>query len=174
MKKAPLLAMLTAATLLCTGCLGAIHTGDAGQTPTSVPSASTVPPSLSANGGAQAQPQASPTVTNPAWRAGDEQAAKDVALKAMADFARPAADKTQWANDFARWLTPKATADCSDVDPANVPASRITGAVKLTVDQSNGFGATATVPTNIGPYTVQLLRASQEAPWKVNRLTPPD
>ena len=32
-----------------------------------------------------------------------------------------------WANDLARWLTPQATADYSAVDPANIPASRVTG-----------------------------------------------
>ncbi|MDT4865754.1 hypothetical protein FQZ97_1005770 [compost metagenome] len=91
----------------------------------------------------------------------------------MADYARPGTDATQWANDFARWLTPQAAADYSTVDPANVPVSRVTGPATLAVDESNGYGVTVTVPTNIGPYAVQLLRSSRDATWKVNRLTPP-
>jgi len=175
MKKTPVLAILAAGTLFCTGCLAAAHTGDTNPNATPIPPSSTkaAAPSLSANGGSQAQPEASPTVSNPVWRTGDEEAAKEVALKAMTDFARPGLSKTQWANDFARWLTPQATADYAGIDPANVPASAVTGPATLTVDESNGFGATAAVPTDIGPYTVQLLRENQDAPWKVNRLTPP-
>jgi hypothetical protein len=45
----------------------------------------------------------------------------------MADFARPGTDAARWANDLAHWLTPQATADYSTVDPANIPATRITG-----------------------------------------------
>jgi hypothetical protein len=91
----------------------------------------------------------------------------------MADYARPQADAAQWANDFARWLTPQATADYSTVDPANIPVTRVTGPAVPAVDESNGYGVTVTVPTDIGPYAVQLLRSSQDSPWKVNRLTPP-
>jgi hypothetical protein len=97
----------------------------------------------------------------------------DVAQKAMADFARPAVEEKRWANDLARWLTPQATAAYSAVDPANVPASRVTGPATLSVDEANGFGAMAAVPTNAGTYTVQLLRTAKDAPWKVHRLTPP-
>ncbi|MCU1574421.1 MAG: hypothetical protein JWO93_2503, partial [Micrococcaceae bacterium] len=99
--------------------------------------------------------------------------AVDVAQKAMADFARPAVEEKQWANDLARWLTPQATADYSAVDPANIPVSRVTGPATLSVDDANGFGVMAADPTNAGTYTVQLLRTGKDAPWKVNRLTPP-
>jgi hypothetical protein len=91
----------------------------------------------------------------------------------MADYARPGTEATQWANDFARWLTPQATADYSTVDPATIPVTRVTGPATLAVDESNGYGVTVTVPTDIGPYTLQLLRTSQDSIWKVNRLTPP-
>ena len=59
------------------------------------------------------------------------------------------------------------------MDPANVPANRVTGPATLTVDETNGYGATASVPTDSGTYTLQLLRTGKEAPWKVHRLTPP-
>ena len=59
------------------------------------------------------------------------------------------------------------------MDPSNIPASRVTGAATLSVDEANGYGVTAAVPTNAGTYTLQLLRTGKDAPWKVNRLTPP-
>jgi len=107
------------------------------------------------------------------WDDNSERAAANVAVKAMNDFVRPHRDATTWANDFARWLTPQATAAYSAVDPANIPAARVTGPATLNVDSANGYGVTATVPTDIGPYKVQLLRTSRDSPWKVNRHTPP-
>ena len=59
------------------------------------------------------------------------------------------------------------------MDPANIPVTRVTGPATLAVDESNGYGVTVTVPTDIGPYALQLLRTSKDSTWKVNRLTPP-
>ena len=68
---------------------------------------------------------------------------------------------------------PQATAAYSTVDPATIPVSRVTGPAVLAVDESNGYGITGTVPTDIGPYALQLLRTSKDSAWKVSRLTPP-
>jgi monomeric isocitrate dehydrogenase len=114
-----------------------------------------------------------PATIGLSWDAESKDAAVEVAGKAMADFARPGTEEKQWANDLARWLTVQATADYSAVDPANIPASTVTGKASLTVDEANGYGVIAKVPTNAGTYTLQLLRTGQDAPWKVNRLTPP-
>ena len=160
--------------LLCTGCFSADRTGDAtGQEPTQEPSpTSTYVPTRSANNAPQA-PEAE-TLTNPQWLPADAEAAKEVAVKAMRAFARPDMENPQWANDFARWLTPKATTDYSAVDPANVPVTEVTGDAELEIEEANGFGAMAFVPTDIGIYRVQLLRDGQNEPWKVNRLYPPE
>lgn len=169
------LAGLSALTLLlCTACFVADRTGATTQdTPMAEPTeASTYTPSHSVGGGPQAPETSVPT--NPQWVPGDEEAAKGVAVNAMRDFARPGLDETQWANDFARWLTPKATTAYSSVDPANVPVTEVTGPATLEMDEANGFGATATVPTNIGDYRVEMLRQGQDEPWKVNRLYPPE
>jgi hypothetical protein len=114
-----------------------------------------------------------PATIGIAWDEASKAAAVDVAEKAMTDFARPGLEEKQWANELARWLTPQATADYSAVDPSNIPASRVTGLVTLSVDETNGYGVMAAVPTDAGAYTVQLLRTGKEAPWKVNRFTPP-
>jgi len=162
---------LIAVALLCAACAPAANTLPAPAGPTSaVPSASV---SLSAGSGPQAPGGTAPAATGITWDQASRDKAVEVAEKAMADFARPAAEEKQWANDLARWLTPQATADYSAVDPANVPAERVTGPATLTVDETNGYGVTATVPTNAGTYTLQLLRTGSQAQWKVNRLTPP-
>ena len=171
MKKS--LALLSVA-LLCVSCGSDAGTDKASaeESVTASPTAS-APISLSADGAPQAPGSTVLPTTGISW----DQASKDEALKvaqgAMADFARPGTEEKQWANDLARWLTPQATADYSSVDPANIPASSVTGPATLTVDEANGYGVIASVPTNTGIYTVQLLRTGKDAPWKVNRLTPP-
>lgn len=162
---------LLAVALLCVSCAPAANTTPA-EPASTMPKAS-APVSLSANSGPQAPGGTVPASTGITWDQASKDKALEIAEKAMDDFARPNVEEKQWANDLARWLTPQATADYSAVDPANIPANRVTGPAKLTVDEANGYGVTAAVPTNAGTYTLQLLRTGKEAPWKVNRLTPP-
>jgi hypothetical protein len=162
---------LTAAVLLCTACAPAANTTPAPAT--SAAATASAPVSLSAGSGPQAPGGTVPATIGISWDQASKGAAVDTAQKAMSDFARPGVDDKQWANDLARWLTPQATADYSAVDPANVPATRVTGPATLTVDEANGYGVTVAVPTDGGTYTLQLLRTGKDAPWKVNRLTPP-
>ncbi|WP_285320729.1 hypothetical protein [Pseudarthrobacter sp. lyk4-40-TYG-27] len=162
---------LTAVVLLRTACAPAAST-----TPVPAPSTAataSAPVSLSAGSGPQAPDGTVPATIGISWDQAGKDAAVDTAQKVMADFARPGVDDKQWANDLARWLTPQATADYSAVDPANVPATRVTGPATLAVDEANGYGVMAAVPTDAGTYTLQLLRTGKEAPWKVNRFTPP-
>jgi hypothetical protein len=162
---------LIAAVLLCAACAPAANTTPApAESTTITPSA---PVSLSANSGPQAPGGTAPATIGISWDQASKDRAVGVAEKAMADFARPAVEERQWANDLANWLTPQATADYSAVDPANIPASKVTGPATLSVDDANGYGVMAAVPTDAGTYTVQLLRTGKDAPWKVNRLTPP-
>jgi hypothetical protein len=162
---------LLAVALMCVSCASAANTTPA--EPASSTSTASAPVSLSANSGPQAPGGTAPATLGITWDQASKDKAVEVAEQAMADFARPAVAERQWANDLARWLTPQATADYSAVDPANIPASRVTGAATLTVDEANGYGVRAAVPTNAGTYTLQLLRTGKESPWKVNRLTPP-
>lgn len=164
-----------AAVLLCTACAPAAPTGGGPErqpVPAS-PAVVSAAPSLSAVGRSQAPGGTAPPTSGIAWDDESRDEAATVAGRAMADYARPKEEATQWANDFARWLTPQATADYSTVDPANIPVTRVTGPATLAVDESNGYGVTVTVPTDIGPYALRLLRTSKNSTWKVNRLTPP-
>ena len=162
---------LTAAVLLCTACAPAANTTPVPATSTAA--TASAPVSLSAGSGPQAPGGTVPATIGISWDQASKDAAVDTAQKAMTDFARPGVQDKQWANDLARWLTPQATADYSAVDPANIPATRVTGPATLTVDGTNGYGVMAAVPTDAGTYTLQLLRTGKEASWKVNRLTPP-
>lgn len=162
---------LIAVALLCAACAPAANNMPApAGPPAAMPSAHV---SLSAGSGPQAPGDTAPATTGVSWNQASRDQAVDVAEKAMADYARPGVEDNQWANDLARWLTPQATADYSAVDPANVPATRVTGPARLTVDETNGYGVTAKVPTNAGTYTLQLLRTGEDARWKVNRFNPP-
>ncbi|UOD83497.1 hypothetical protein [Paenarthrobacter ureafaciens] len=162
---------LAAVVLLCTACAPAANSTPAPAT--SAVATASAPVSLSAGSGPQAPNGTVPATIGINWDQASKDAAVDIAQKAMADFARPGLEDKQWANDLARWLTPQATADYSAVDPANVPATKVTGPAALRVDEANGYGVLAAVPTDAGTYTLQLLRTGREAPWKVNRLTPP-
>ncbi len=164
---------LLAAALLCASCAPAANMAPAPTETVSAGPIPSAPVSLSADSGPQAPGGTIPATSGITWDQAGKDQAVDVAEKAMADFARPGAEEKQWADDLARWLTPQATADYSAVDPANIPASRVTGPATLAVDETNGYGVMASVPTNAGTYTVQLLRTGNDAPWKVNRLTPP-
>ena len=165
------LALIAVAALLCGACAPAANTTPASaESTTTTPSA---PVSLSANSGPQAPGGTAPATTGITWDQASKDRAVEVAEKALADFARPAVEEHQRANDLARWLTPQAIADYSAVDSANIPATRVAGPATLTVDEANGYGVMAAVPTDAGTYTLQLLRTGPEAPWKVNRLTPP-
>ncbi|MBU8867877.1 hypothetical protein [Paenarthrobacter aromaticivorans] len=162
--------VIIAVALLCAGCAQASNTTSAAMETTATPSA---PVSLSVDSGPQAPGGTVPPTIGISWDQASKDQAVEVAQKAMADFARSTVGEQQWANDLGRWLTPQATADYSGVDPANILASRVTGLAQLTVDDSNGYGVTAAVPTNAGTYTLQLLRSDKDAPWKVSRFTPP-
>lgn len=168
--KRPLAAL--AAMLLFTACAPAatISLAEPSVTASTVLS---VPASLSAGGRPQAPGGTVRPTTGISWDEESKREAVDVATRAMTDYAQPKEEAGRWANDFARWLTPQATADYSTVDPAIIPVSRVTGRATLSVDESNGYGVTVTVLTDIGRYTVQLLRTSKDSTWKVNRLTPP-
>ncbi|MBO1269503.1 hypothetical protein [Arthrobacter cavernae] len=164
---------LLAAALLCTSCAQAAGTSPEPPAKSSTSAAPSAPVSLSAGSGPQAPGATPPATMGITWDEAGRKSAVEVAERAMADFARPRTEATRWANDLARWMTPQATADYSAVDPATIPATRLTGPARLTVDEANGYGAAATVPTDAGTYTVQLLRTAKDSPWKVHRLTPP-
>ncbi|BCW77845.1 hypothetical protein [Arthrobacter sp. NicSoilB11] len=159
------------ALLLCTGCAPAASTTPAEPSP-SISTA--VPATLSAGGKPQASGGTAPTTLGIAWDGASKTAALDTATKAMTLYARPTVNDKQWIQDLGQVLTAQATADYQYVDPANIPATKVTGPGQLKIDENNGFGLHVVFPTDAGDYDVQLLRSAVGKPWQVNRFTPPN
>ena len=164
---------LTALTalLLCTACAPAASTTPAEPAPAT---STTAPATLSAGGKPQAPGGTAPATLGIAWDEASKTAALATANKAMTLYARPTVTDKEWIQDLGQVLTTQATADYQDVDPANIPATKVTGPGQLTIDENNGFGCHVVFPTDAGDYDVQLLRSAADKPWQVNRFTPPN
>jgi hypothetical protein len=160
-----------AAVLVCTACAPVSNTTPA-EPPQST--SATAPATLSAGGKSQAPGGTAPATLGIAWDEPSKAAALETATKAMTLYARPTVTDKVWIQELGQLLTAQATADYQYVDPANIPAKKITGTGKLTVDENNGFGCHVVIPTDAGDYDVQLLRSAADKPWQVNRFTPPN
>ncbi|MGF1662336.1 MAG: hypothetical protein ACFCVG_07665 [Kineosporiaceae bacterium] len=106
------------------------------------------------------------------WDTEAADAAVATAVAAVTAFARPAAPVDRWWADLAPLLTPAARTAHTGTDPANVPASAVTGPAGPARSPSP-FLATVAVPTDAGTYTVLLVRDDAGAGWLVDRLDPP-
>lgn len=160
-----------AAVLVCTACAPASNTTPAEP---SQSTSATAPATLSAGGKSQAPGGTAPATLGIAWDEPSKAAALETATKAMTLYARPTVTDKVWIQELGQLLTAQATADYQYVDPANIPANKVTGAGQLKIDESNGFGCHVVFPTNAGDYDVQLLRSAADKPWQVNRFTPPN
>lgn len=113
-------------------------------------------------------PQAVPT-----WDDASRSAAIDTAESALTAFARPTLDHATWWAELSPLLTQQAQLDYSYVDPANVPATAVTGEGAIT-DETSAYVATVAVPTDAGTYDVLLTRTDALEPWLASRFTPPE
>jgi len=107
------------------------------------------------------------------WGNSSRAAAVAAAETVMTAFARPTLDQTTWWAQLSPLLTQQAQLDYSYVDPANVPASAVTGHGAL-VDETSAYVARVQVPTDIGTYTLVLTRAGADSPWQASKLSPPE
>lgn len=143
--------------------------------------ATSVPPPRAATG---TYPTATPgaidddtleTITaapSPTWDASSRTTAATAAEAAMRTFARPSLSAQSWWRALAPLLTQQARQDYSYVDPASIPARRVTGAARI-LPTGSGYAAEAQVPTDAGVYTLTLTRTGPGAPWLTSRFTPP-
>jgi hypothetical protein len=123
-----------------------------------------VPPPLDDNG-----PTANPDVAKPSKTAAGQ--ARTAATAFMRAFARTDLAQQQWWDGVSGYFTPDAAAAYEGTAVANVPVHSITeGSAKL-VRGSTKYRAQVTVKTDIGTYTVTLIRADDQ--WLVDRSTPP-
>ncbi len=108
----------------------------------------------------------------PAWDATQRSNAIAAAEKALTAFARPDLSSTEWWAALSPLLTPQAQQDYQSVDPANIPAHKLTGNGTI-VDDSSTYAVSVDVPTDAGTYTIILTRRDGASPWLASRFTPP-
>lgn len=176
------LASLAMAAAVLGGCSEAVKQ-DPGDAPPN-PSASASTPGPSAPVREQPLPVPSGAVNDdtgeavgehviPVWDDAARAAAIRTASAAMTAFARPHLEHDTWWAGLEPLLTYDAAVDYSYTDPANVPASEVTGRATV-VGEASAYLASVQVPTDAGIYTVLLVRADGDAPWLVERLAPPE
>jgi len=109
----------------------------------------------------------------PTWDAESRSSVVAAAEKAMTAFARPSLDEETWWSELEPLLNAQAAQDYSYVDPANIPATAITGQGVLT-DESSAYVGYVDVPTDAGIYRLILNRSDAVSPWLVSRISPPE
>lgn len=109
----------------------------------------------------------------PVWNDAAGKAATRAATTAMTAFARPHLGYDSWWAALEPLMTYQAAVDYAGTDPANVPASKVTGPAVVT-DATSVYLALVAVPTDVGRYTVLLVRTDGDSPWLVQRLEPPE
>lgn len=128
--------------------------------------------------------------TYPEWDPASRQQAEAAGDAVMRAFVRPAPGtdgdaetaviEAGWWETLAPLLTPDAQDAYFYVDPAEVPATAVTGPAALVEPGADGrpgttaFLATVQVPTDVGTYNVLLARTGGGAPWLAERITPPE
>lgn len=90
--------------------------------------------------------------------------------------AEPSVIEAGWWEALAPLLTPDAKDAYFYVDPAEVPATAVTGPAALVEPEpgTTAFLATVQVPTDVGTYDVLLARTGGGAPWLAERISPPE
>lgn len=152
------------------------------------PATPTIPPG--AGGVAGPDEPVDPTAEpSPTWDADARAAALEHATATMTAFARPTADALgdevteRWWAGLAPLLTVSGQQAYAAVDPAEVPPQQVTGEAVL-VDDTSAWLARVRVPTDVGDYTLLLVRADPDNPddssadpsvnlWATETITPP-
>jgi hypothetical protein len=102
----------------------------------------------------------------------DRAAAREVAVAFVTAWARPTLAPGPWWDGVARYAEPGYAKLLRTVDPANVPADRVTGTARV-VSSEPGL-MVFDVPTGTGTCQVTVADASGNGVWKVSthRWTP--
>ena len=107
----------------------------------------------------------------PTW---DDHAAAEAGDRAVAflrAFARPDLPAEDWHAGLTGFMTPEAAELFAYVDPANVPATQVTGTPAVSPGGSV-YLAVVQVPTDAGTYRVTLTRTAAGQPWLVTYADP--
>lgn len=165
-----------AAVLLLFAGLGRVaHSGPASNVPRAPAPASkgTAAPSLPAPSPAAS----SDTASSPSAASGradaavsTDPAATRVAAGFVLAWAQPGLDQRAWLGGIRPFVAPSLLKTLSSTDPAQVPASTVTGEAKLL--RTTVTSEVVEVPTNGGPVAVTLHAAGGR--WKVTDIEPAD
>ncbi|POH72198.1 hypothetical protein [Arthrobacter glacialis] len=117
---------------------------------------------LSCGDSPQANMEAVPALV---WDEPSKAAALKSAAAFMTSFARPELSAQDWYTQIYPLTDVSYGKALFGTNPARVTASAVTGEAVLSIDLDNGFAVWATVPTNTGPWSVQLRRTDAAAPW---------
>lgn len=111
--------------------------------------------------------------TSATWDRTSRSSATGIASKAMRLYVRRDVSAEQWLTDLEPHLSPAARQAYEGTDPAHGAPIKITGRPKL-LDGGSGYLAKVHIMTNEGTYLVLLSRENGDAPWRVERFTPPE
>ncbi|GAB3166169.1 hypothetical protein GCM10027059_24870 [Myceligenerans halotolerans] len=106
------------------------------------------------------------------WDDDVRSAARTAASTAMTAFSDVDQSAATWWEGLSPLLTPQARVVYEDVDPRNVPVRQVTGPASV-VDESSTLLTEVTVPTDVGDYTVILVRADGGSSWLAEQIRPP-
>lgn len=167
---------VAAAAIIALGLLTACGTSDSqaaahGVVQSSAPSSEPTPTLAATDTDFGEGPVPDP-LPSPSNDSASDAAALALATEAMTAFARPQLTAQQWWADLSPLLSNPARLAYADTDPANVSAHSVTGAATL-APSTSGYLANVEVPTDVGTWTLLLTRPGQNAPWTVERFTPP-
>lgn len=109
----------------------------------------------------------------PSWDAKSREDATTAAARAMELYARPDVTQKEWADDLAPLMTAQAKEDYSFVEPVSIAATSVTGPATI-VEEPSPKVVHVSVPTDVGTYTVLLIRQSQSEPWLTSKFTLPE
>jgi hypothetical protein len=94
----------------------------------------------------------------------------EVATAFVTAWATTGSGEQAWLAGMRPWATPDLVESMAGTDPAQVPATKVTGDAALRA--TRGDSATVSVPTDGGRIAVELVR--QAGAWKATTLAPDD
>lgn len=106
----------------------------------------------------------------------DPEASTDAVVAAVAAvtaYCRPGVSKGEWIAALSPLLTDAGAVAYNTVDPATVPCTSYAGNASVR-DGDDAYVFRINVPTDAGTYEAYVTRPSTSAPWRVERMTPPE
>jgi len=95
------------------------------------------------------------------------------AVAAVTAYCRPSVSKGEWIAALSPLLTDAGAVAYNTVNPATVPCTSVTGDASVR-DGDNAYVFRVNVPTDAGVYEVYVTRPATSAPWRVERMAPPE